>query len=93
MLLTQCVKPAALGCFRPPTLSLNSDLQLGLVLYINFGNVSSVLSCRQLCVVSGLKDKVETYSSVGLDGAMVIWTFKVCHTVPFKNDLNTKLSD
>lgn len=33
--------------------------------------------CRQLCVVSGEKAKVEKYSSVGLDGAMVIWDFKV----------------
>lgn len=32
---------------------------------------------RQLCVVSGGKAKVENFSSVGLDGAMVIWTFKV----------------
>lgn len=33
-------------------------------------------SITQLCVVSGGKDKVEKYSSVGLDGAMVIWDFK-----------------
>lgn len=32
---------------------------------------------RQLCVVSGDKNKVEKYSSVGLDGTMVIWDFKV----------------
>lgn len=36
-----------------------------------------VVSCRQLCVVAGEKAKVEKYSSVGLDGAMVIWDFKV----------------
>lgn len=36
------------------------------------------LYCRQLCVVSGEKTKVEKYSSVGLDGTMVIWNFKVC---------------
>lgn len=36
-----------------------------------------VWACRQLCVVSGEKVKVEKYSSVGLDGAMVIWNFKV----------------
>uniref|UniRef100_A0A3B3W0N2 Zgc:86896 n=1 Tax=Poecilia latipinna TaxID=48699 RepID=A0A3B3W0N2_9TELE len=34
-------------------------------------------SIMQLCVVSGEKSKVEKYSSVGLDGAMVIWDFKV----------------
>ncbi|XP_004071944.2 actin-related protein 2/3 complex subunit 1A [Oryzias latipes] len=33
-------------------------------------------SITQLCVVSGDKSKVDKYSSVGLDGAMVIWTFK-----------------
>lgn len=42
--------------------------------------------CRQLCVVSGEKAKVEKYSSVGLDGAMVIWDFKV-HVSNF----NTKM--
>lgn len=36
-----------------------------------------VVLCRQLCVVSGGKSGVEKYSSVGLDGAMVIWDFKV----------------
>lgn len=45
-----------------------------------------VVSCRQLCVVSGEKAKVEKYSSVGLDGAMVIWDFKV-HVSNF----NTKM--
>lgn len=41
------------------------------------------LSCRQLCVVSGETAKVEKYSSVGLDGAMVIWEFKViCQILP-----------
>ncbi|MED6288966.1 hypothetical protein CHARACLAT_031611, partial [Characodon lateralis] len=34
-------------------------------------------SIMQLCIVSGVKAKVERYSSVGLDGAMVIWDFKV----------------
>uniref|UniRef100_A0A3Q4B4E0 Uncharacterized protein n=1 Tax=Mola mola TaxID=94237 RepID=A0A3Q4B4E0_MOLML len=34
-------------------------------------------SITQLCIVSGEKAKVEKYSSVGLDGAMVIWDFKV----------------
>uniref|UniRef100_A0AAQ5YIU7 Actin-related protein 2/3 complex subunit n=1 Tax=Amphiprion ocellaris TaxID=80972 RepID=A0AAQ5YIU7_AMPOC len=34
-------------------------------------------SITQLCVVSGEKTKVEKFSSVGLDGAMVIWEFKV----------------
>uniref|UniRef100_A0A672YH09 Actin-related protein 2/3 complex subunit 1A-A-like n=1 Tax=Sphaeramia orbicularis TaxID=375764 RepID=A0A672YH09_9TELE len=34
-------------------------------------------SITQLCFVSGEKAKVEKYSSVGLDGAMVIWEFKV----------------
>lgn len=33
--------------------------------------------CRQLCVVSEDKNKVDKYSSVGLDGTMVIWDFKV----------------
>lgn len=33
--------------------------------------------CRELCVMSGDKAKVEKYSSLGLDGAMVIWDFKV----------------
>ncbi|CAG5898543.1 unnamed protein product [Menidia menidia] len=33
-------------------------------------------SITQLCIVSGERAKVEKYSSVGLDGAMVIWTFK-----------------
>ncbi|KAM9394492.1 actin-related protein 2/3 complex subunit 1A-A isoform 2-T2 [Pholidichthys leucotaenia] len=33
-------------------------------------------SITQLCIVSGDKAKVEKYSSVGLDGAMVIWEFK-----------------
>ncbi|XP_034021312.1 actin-related protein 2/3 complex subunit 1A-A [Thalassophryne amazonica] len=33
-------------------------------------------SITQLCVVSGEKTKVETYSSVGLDGAMVLWSIK-----------------
>lgn len=36
-----------------------------------------VRPCRQLCVVSGERGKVDKYSSVGLDGAMVIWDFKV----------------
>lgn len=36
-----------------------------------------VWPCRQLCVVSGERSKVVKYSSVGLDGAMVIWDFKV----------------
>lgn len=36
-----------------------------------------VWPCRQLCVVSGERNKVDKYSSVGLDGAMVIWDFKV----------------
>lgn len=35
------------------------------------------LFCRQLCIVEGEKSKVEKFSSVGLDGAMVLWTFKV----------------
>lgn len=48
--------------------------------------VCCVVSCRQLCVVSGEKAKVEKYSSVGLDGAMVIWDFKV-HVSNF----NTKM--
>lgn len=30
-----------------------------------------------MCVVSGERSKVDKYSSVGLDGAMVIWDFKV----------------
>lgn len=33
--------------------------------------------CRELRVMSGKKAKVEKYSSLGLDGAMVIWEFKV----------------
>ncbi|XP_076000186.1 actin-related protein 2/3 complex subunit 1A-A isoform X1 [Genypterus blacodes] len=33
-------------------------------------------SITQLCVVSGESAKVERYSSVGLDGAMVLWDFK-----------------
>ncbi|KAG7236399.1 hypothetical protein INR49_000987 [Caranx melampygus] len=33
-------------------------------------------SITQMCVVSGERAKVEQYSSVGLDGAMVIWDFK-----------------
>ncbi|KAI3359446.1 hypothetical protein L3Q82_002944 [Scortum barcoo] len=33
-------------------------------------------SITQLCVVSGEKAKVEKYSSVGMDGAMVIWDFE-----------------
>ncbi|XP_067088974.1 actin-related protein 2/3 complex subunit 1A-A [Osmerus mordax] len=33
-------------------------------------------SITQLCVVSGEKARVETYSSVGLDGALVLWNFK-----------------
>lgn len=33
-------------------------------------------SITQLCVVTGDKNKVEKYSSVGLDGTMVIWDFK-----------------
>lgn len=33
-------------------------------------------SITQLCVVSGDKGKVEKFSSVGLDGAMIIWDFK-----------------
>lgn len=33
--------------------------------------------CRELRVVSGDKTKVVKYSSLGLDGAMVIWEFKV----------------
>ncbi|XP_015229350.1 PREDICTED: actin-related protein 2/3 complex subunit 1A-like [Cyprinodon variegatus] len=33
-------------------------------------------SIMQLCVVSGERAKVEKYSSVGLDGALVIWDFK-----------------
>ncbi|XP_075936139.1 actin-related protein 2/3 complex subunit 1A-A [Anarhichas minor] len=33
-------------------------------------------SITQLCVVSGEKAKVQKYSSVGLDGAMVVWDFK-----------------
>ncbi|KAL2101505.1 hypothetical protein ACEWY4_003266 [Coilia grayii] len=34
-------------------------------------------SITQLCVVEGKKSKVEKFSSVGLDGAMVLWTYKV----------------
>ncbi|TRY59631.1 hypothetical protein DNTS_003899 [Danionella cerebrum] len=34
-------------------------------------------SITQLCVLEGLKSKVEKFSSVGLDGAMVVWEFKV----------------
>lgn len=34
-------------------------------------------SITQLCVVSGNRNKVASYSSVGLDGAMVVWDFKV----------------
>lgn len=33
-------------------------------------------SITQLCVVSGNRNKVASYSSVGLDGAMVVWDFK-----------------
>ncbi|XP_027034631.1 actin-related protein 2/3 complex subunit 1A-A isoform X2 [Tachysurus fulvidraco] len=33
-------------------------------------------SITQLCVVEGNKAKVEKFSSVGLDGAMVLWEFK-----------------
>lgn len=33
--------------------------------------------CRELRVVTGDKTKVVKYSSLGLDGAMVIWEFKV----------------
>uniref|UniRef100_A0AAY4CJ92 Actin-related protein 2/3 complex subunit n=1 Tax=Denticeps clupeoides TaxID=299321 RepID=A0AAY4CJ92_9TELE len=33
-------------------------------------------SITQLCIVEGPKTNVEKYSSVGLDGAMVVWTFK-----------------
>lgn len=33
--------------------------------------------CRELRVMSGDKAKVEKYSSLGLDGAMVVWEFKV----------------
>uniref|UniRef100_A0A4W5KFV2 Zgc:86896 n=1 Tax=Hucho hucho TaxID=62062 RepID=A0A4W5KFV2_9TELE len=33
-------------------------------------------SITQLCMVSGTKTHVDKYSSVGLDGAMVLWDFK-----------------
>ncbi|KAK0150868.1 Actin-related protein 2/3 complex subunit 1A [Merluccius polli] len=33
-------------------------------------------SITSLCVVSGERNKVEKYSSVSLDGAMIIWDFK-----------------
>lgn len=38
-----------------------------------------VLFCvgRELRAMSGDKAKVEKYSSLGLDGAMVVWEFKV----------------
>ncbi|XP_066560704.1 actin-related protein 2/3 complex subunit 1A-A isoform X1 [Amia ocellicauda] len=34
-------------------------------------------SITQLCIVEGEKAKVNKFSSVGLDGAMVVWDFKV----------------
>uniref|UniRef100_A0A4W5KFU2 Zgc:86896 n=1 Tax=Hucho hucho TaxID=62062 RepID=A0A4W5KFU2_9TELE len=37
-------------------------------------------SITQLCMVSGTKTHVDKYSSVGLDGAMVLWDFKVLPT-------------
>lgn len=53
--------------------------------------VISFLSCyfvlyRQLRIVSLDKAKVVQYSSVGLDGAMVIWDFKVLSSVKIQKD-------
>lgn len=49
---------------------------------LDWGNVLlrvCCLTCSQLCVVEGDKAKVERFSSVSLDGAMVLWEFKVLH--------------
>lgn len=56
----------------------------------DWGNVIlrvSCLACSQLCVVEGDKVKVEKFSSVSLDGAMVLWELKVLHVHNRQRDI------